>query len=285
MSVAEFAEREGLARVGGRPRLAHYLVEVWRRREFIVALAQFRITAENQSNRLGLAWVVLKPLINAGIYGLIFGVILGSNSRPKDFIDFLVIGVFMFEFFSTSFNSGAKSITSNAALVQSLDFPRMVLPLSTIVQRFLQFVPMLGIAGVVVMVGGHTPSAKWLMLIPLSVIFFVFNTGLALVTARLTVHFRDLNQLLPFVTRIIFYTSGIFFSIEKRFEHHPRVLHVADTLPIHEFLSLGRWIFIGGPDNAAHPQYWFYASLWALGVLAIGTVFFWRAEERYGRPD
>lgn len=285
MNVAEFAEREGLTRVGGRPPLWHYLAEVWQRREFIVALAQFRITAENQANRLGMAWVILRPMINAGIYGLIFGVILGPTGRPANFIEFLVIGVFLFEFFATSFNSGARSITANSALVQSLDFPRMALPLSTIVQRFLQFLPMLVIVGLLVIVTGHWPSWRWLTLIPLAVIFFLFNTGLALITARLTVHFRDLSQLLPFVTRIFFYTSGIFFSIEERFADQPNIIRAADALPIHEFLSLGRWIFLGGAENPAHPEYWLYSSLWALGVLAVGTVFFWRAEERYGRPD
>jgi teichoic acid transport system permease protein len=285
VSVAEFAEREGLTRVGGRPPLRQYLAEVWRRREFIIALARFRITAENQLNRLGMAWVVLRPLINAAIYGLIFGVIMGAAGRPEDFIEFLIIGVFMFEFFSSSFTSGAKSITANSALVQSLDFPRMALPLSTIVQRFLQFVPMLGVVGILVTIGGHYPSLRWLALIPLALVFFIFNTGLALITARLTVHLQDLSQLLPFITRIIFYTSGIFFSIEQRFEDHPQVVKAAGIIPIHEFLTLGRWIFLGGADNPPHPEFWLYSSLWAIGVLAIGTVFFWRAEERYGRPD
>lgn len=285
MSVAEFADREGLTRVGGRPPLGEYLAEVWQRRQFILTLARFRITAENQENRLGMLWIIIKPLLNAAVYGLVFGLILGSANRPEHFVQFLVVGVFLFEFFSASFNSGAKSITSNQALVQSLSFPRMVLPLATIVQRYLQFLPMLLVAMPIVMAAGYMPRWEWLLLFPLTVIFFVFNTGLALITARLTVHFRDLNQLLPFITRLAFYTSGIFFSIEKQLADNEIALRIAGAMPLHEILTLGRGILMGGPDNPERPEFWLYTSIWAVAMLAIGVVFFWRAEERYGRPD
>ncbi len=127
MHLADDVAPGGLPRVGARPALGVYLREVWARRQFIVSLAQFRIEAENQRNRLGMLWVVLKPLLEAGVYGLVFGLLL-AGSRPPDFIEFLIIGVFMFQFFSSTFSAGAKSITSNTALVQSLSFPRMTLP-------------------------------------------------------------------------------------------------------------------------------------------------------------
>ncbi len=56
---------------------------------------------------------------------------------------------------------------------------------------------------------------------PLFVLYYLFNCGLALVTARLSVHWRDLNNFLPFLTRFFFYTTGIFFSIEERFGPRP----------------------------------------------------------------
>lgn len=284
MSLAEYAARNDLTRVGARPPLRVYLAQVWQRREFIFSLAKFRIESENQRNRLGMFWVVLKPLLNAGVYGLIFGVLL-AGSRPDKFVGFLVIGVFLFEFFSQSFTTGSKSITSNNALVQSLSFPRMSLPLATVTEKFLQFLPTVVIMLFFVLAMGERPSFRWLLLIPLITIFFVFNAGLALITARLTVHFRDLTQLLPFISRFIFYTTGIFFSVERRFAEHPVVLRIADFQPIHEFLSLGRSILLTGPDYGMTSIYWLYATLWAVAMFSIGVVFFWAAEERYGRND
>ena len=284
MSLGEDAAREGLRKVGGRPPLRDYLAEVWRRREFIYSLARFRIEGENQTNRLGMGWVVLKPLINAGVYGAVFGILL-AGSRPPHFLEFLVIGVFMYEFFQTCFISGAKSITRNTALVQSLSFPRMALPLALVAQRLLYFVPMGIIMTILVTAFGTTPQLHWLMLVPLVALFTVFNTGLTFITARLTVHFRDLSQLLPFVTRFIFYTAGIFYSVDIRFKDQPNVLKVADAMPIHEFLSLARSLLLPGRLFEVKPEYWAYAAAWSFAMLAIGTVFFWAAEERYGRTD
>ncbi len=275
----------GLTKVGGRPSLPRYLADVVRRREFIYSLARYRLEAENGRNRLGMGWVVLKPLLNAAVYGLVFGFLLRTSRGVEDFVAFLVIGVLMFEFFSTCFTTGAKSITSNAALVQSLSFPRMSLPLALVAQRFMQFVPMVAIMVVVALVFGSVPDAEWLLLVPLVLLFTVFNTGLTLVTARLTVHFRDLTQLLPFVSRFFFYTSGIFYSIDQRFADGSTFRAIADAQPIHEFLSLGRAILLDGPEYAMPWHFWGYATAWSLVVLVLGTLFFWAAEERYGRTD
>jgi len=284
MSLADFAAQNDLSRVGARPPLRTYLEEVWKRRQFIYSLARFRIESENQRNRLGMGWVILRPIINAAVYGLIFGILLGSN-RPHNFVPFLIIGVFLFEFFSTAFNNGAKSITSNNALVQSLSFPRMALPMSSVTQHFLKFLPTIPIMLILIMAFGTMPHLGWLLLIPLCLLFFVFNAGLALITARLTVHFRDLSQLLPFVTRLIFYTTGIFFSFEQRFGEHHTVMRIVDFLPLHEFLSLGRAVLLTGPQYEVQTEYWLYAAVWSIAIFAFGAVFFWAAEERYGRTD
>lgn len=281
MNAAE-AEEFGLARVGGRPPLGEYLRDVLKRREFISRLARYRIEAENQQNRLGMAWVVIRPIINAAVYGTVFGILL-RDSRPDHFVEFLIIGVFMWEFFASSFTQGAKSITSNRALVQSLAFPRMSLPISRTVQSFLQFIPMVAIMVLFILAMGHRPTWGWLLLAPLSVLFFGFNLGLALIAARMTVHFRDLDQLLPFITRLGFYTTGVFFSIQERFKDNPTVLKIADWVPTHEFLQLGRDLLLEGPNYQVNPWYWALATGWTVLLLSVGIVFFWAAEERYGR--
>lgn len=275
----------GLHKVGGRPPLWQYLREVAERREFIFSLARYRLEAENGRNRLGMGWVVLKPLLSAGVYGLVFGIGLRTSVGIEDFIAFLVIGVLMFEYFSTCFTTGAKSITANAALVQSLSFPRMSLPLALVIQRFMQFVPMVAIMVLVALLYGNIPDLEWLLIVPLALLLTIFNTGLTLITARLTVHFRDLTQLLPFIARFFFYTSGIFFSIDDRFPEGSTFRAIADAQPIHEFLSLGRAVLMDGPGYEMPWHFWGYAAIWSFTVLVLGVIFFWAAEERYGRNE
>ncbi|NRQ51501.1 ABC transporter permease [Aeromicrobium stalagmiti] len=285
MTTAEDAARAGLIKVGGRPPLKTYVSEVWRRRAFIFSMAKFKIESENQQNSLGMFWVILKPLLNALVYGAIFGFLIGTNGRPEHFVEFLIIGVFVFEFFAQSWTSGGKAITNNAALLQSLAFPRLALPLAAVTQRFLQFLPTVAIMLVFLLVSGNAPTFQWLLIVPIFTLYFLFNCGLALVTARLSVHWRDLNNFLPFLTRFFFYTTGIFFSIEKRFAEHPTLVKITDFQPIHEFLSLARAALLEGPDYGMNGIYWVYATAWSLGLFAFGIWFFWRAEERYGRVD
>ena len=296
MTAADNVAHAGLIKVGGRPPLRDYVAEVWRRRIFIYSMARFKIESENQQNSLGMFWVILKPLLNALVYGAIFGFLL-AGSRPPHFVEFLIIGVFLFEFFASSWTSGGRSITNSSALVQSLAFPRMVLPLAAVTQRFLQFLPTVGIMLVFLLISGTPPQWHWLLLIPLLALFFLFNCGIALVTARLSVHWRDLNNFIPFLTRLIFYTTGIFFSVEQRFgpkpatatapatDGHPIIITISNWQPIHQFLSLARGSLLQGPSYAMDERFWYRAAGWSIGLFAFGIWFFWRAEERYGRVD
>jgi teichoic acid transport system permease protein len=282
MSLADYANRNRLHRVGARPSLHRYLADAWSRRDFAIAMAKYKIEAGNQRNRLGMLWIFIKPTLNAMMYGLIFGVLQGSN-RPENFPMHVVIGVFLFEYFSTSMNNGARSITGNGALVQSLAFPRITLPLSTVIQQLMTLVPMLGVMVVYILILGAPIRAEWLLMIPLVAIFTVFNLGVALVGARLTVHIRDLTQLLPLVTRILFYTSGVLFAIDRILAPYPWAVALFDFHPLHEVLSIARGLLMPGVEF--NPIYWLYFSVWALVVFVAGVLFFWAAEERYGRVD
>lgn len=282
MTAAEYAAQYGLNRVGARPDLVSYLKQAWARRDFAFELARSRLHASNQRNRLGMLWVVIKPTMNALMYGFIFGVLQGG-SRPDDFPAYVVIGVFLFEFFTGSLNSGAKSITGNAALVQSLAFPRITLPIAAVIQQFLTLVPMLGVMFIYCMILGMTPKWSWLMIIPLLVLFTMFNTGMALVCARLTVHVRDFTQILPLITRILFYTSGVLFDVDRILKAFPALVRVFDFHPLYQALEIARGSIMNGAEYP--PFYWIVLSVWALVALVGGTIYFWSAEERYGRVD
>jgi len=282
MSLAEYAAEHGLHRVGARPPLRRYLAEAWERRDFAVTMAKFKIQAANERNKLGMLWIVLQPLLNAAVYGVIFGVLQGS-SRPADYTPYLLIGVFLFQYFSHSLNKGAKSITGNQALVQSLAFPRITLPVSVVLQELFDLIPMLGVLGVLLMLLGHYPSWSWLLIVPLLVIYTLFNAGIAFIAARLTVHLRDVTQILPFIQRFLFYTSGVLFAVDKIFKGHPLIERIFDFHPLYEVLQLAR----GALMHTRHvpTSYWLYLSVWAVAVFGVGLVFFWVAEERYGRAD
>lgn len=280
MTMAEFAAERGLHRVGARPHLGAYLVDTWRRREFLITMAQSRLRASFERNRLGILWVVLRPTLNALVYGIIFGVLQGG-ARPPDYTAYVVIGVFLFEFFSSSLNNGARSITGNRALVQSLSFPRLTLPLAEVLEQFMSLMPMLGIMFVYLIILGHFPRWQWLVIAPLLALYAMFNAGIAMIAARLTVHITDLTHLLPFISRILFYTSGVLFDVNRLLANHPRLVTLYDFHPIYQVLQIARSSLMTGREY--DPRYWSYLSVWAVATFVVGLLFFWVAEERYGR--
>lgn len=276
----DLVAEHGLLRIGGRPSLGQYLRSMWGRRWFGIELARARFRSANEQDRLGIGWVVLRPLISAVVYGSVFGFLLPSSTRPPNFVAFLVTGVFLFQFFAGSLTEGARSITGNRGLVRTLQFPRALLPLASVLQQVLALGPMLAVLFVLVALTGEPVGPRWLLVLPAVLLFTLFNAGVALLAARLTIHVRDIAQLLPFLTRILFYISGIFFAVDRitTVEWAAAVLHFQ---PVHVFINLVRASIV--ESETATGADWAAGALWALAVLVAGFLFSWQGEERYGR--
>jgi len=279
-NLAAYAAEHGLQRMGARPSFFNYISEAWRRRDFAIALSTFSNEAANARNRLGKWWNILLPTIQAATYGLIFGLILG-DSRPDNFLPFLFTGVFLFSFMSGSFYSGASSITSNSGLVKSLSFPRALLPISTVLSQFINLLPQLGILLVTLLIIQRQITWSWLALIPIVFLMTLFATGLAMIAARLTVQVRDLSKLLPFVTRIFFYVSGIFFSVDQVLANHPQVYAIVKWNPVYDYIEIARGALVQG--YTMETDIWIACTAWAVVTFVFGSIFFWKAEEEYGR--
>jgi teichoic acid transport system permease protein len=282
MSVADYAREHGLKRVGARPPLVEYLKMAWQRRDFAITMSVFANQAANAKNRLGKWWVILLPTIQGAVYGLIFGIIIGGD-RPTNFIPFLFTGVFLFSFIQSSISTGATSVTSNLGLVRSLNFPRMLLPFSSVLRQFLNLLPQIGLLLVVLIGFQQNITFNWLLMIPLLALMATFAFGLALISARLTVHIEDINKLIPFANRVMFYTSGIFFSMERVLGAYPTLLKLMDFNPVYAFISTARGALVEGYSMSLN--LWAVCASWAFGALIVGVWFFWKAEERYGRED
>uniref|UniRef100_UPI003FA6F6D7 ABC transporter permease n=1 Tax=Streptomyces sp. CA2R106 TaxID=3120153 RepID=UPI003FA6F6D7 len=89
-----------------------------------------RTAAQYTQARLGQLWQVMTPLLNAAVYYLIFGILIGTHRGVDNFIAFLVTGVFIFTFTQSSVLSGVKSISGNLGLIRALHFPRASMPIA-----------------------------------------------------------------------------------------------------------------------------------------------------------
>ncbi|WP_171013205.1 ABC transporter permease [Microbacterium sp. 2FI] len=277
------APADGLYEVGRRPPFGAYLAEAWRRRSFAFTLAGYRLVGGLLQNRLGVLWIVLKPLLTALIYGTIFGVVLSSSAKPDDFVPYLIVGVFVFEFFTGCFGGGSRAITGNARLVQSLGFPRILLPVSVVAEQAMRMIPITVLLGILLLVFGVPITWSWLLVIPILVMMAVFNLGVALIVARMSVWVRDVQQFIPTINRILFYASSIFFQVDVVFADNPVLLTIAHSIPTYDFIALVRGAMLEGhpvPELAV-----ILAPIWTVVAICVGVVYFWKAEARYGLSE
>lgn len=278
--LAALARAHGLARVGVRPPLPAYVRDLWQRRHFALALGAARAYSRTSSTWLGQLWALLTPLLWAGVYFLVFGLLLDTSRGVPNYVGFLVVGVFLFHFSSASINAGAGAVVGNQGLIASLRFPRALLPVAAVWSELLLLLPALAVLVVLVPLSGEPLQASWLLL-PLAVALqWLFGTGVAFIAARLVAQVRDLRQLVPFVLRVLMYVSGVFFSLD----HYVGSGVAGEVLrrqPVAVFLELGRAVLLS--DITAPWSLWAWAAGWAVGTFLVGFVFFWRAEARYGR--
>jgi teichoic acid transport system permease protein len=269
----------GLVRLGVRTPLREYLRDLWRRRDYILYVSRSDMRAENLDSFLGNLWHALNPLLLMGVYYLIFGVILGTDRGLDNFITFLAVGIFTFQFTQKSIVRGTQAIVGNIGLLRSLQFPRAILPVSGTLTKLFEYGPATLVMLSIAVFTGEPPSLTWLWLVPICAVQIVFNLGLACAAARITDVFRDFENVLPFAMRITFYVSGILYSVDLRVESDS-VRSLFALNPIYAVVTLARAAVFGDPQRAT---LWLSFGAWAVGALVVGFALFRSAETTYGR--
>ncbi|MFI0811403.1 ABC transporter permease [Streptomyces echinatus] len=283
--LAALAARHGLSVSGARPSLREYVGQLWARRHFISAFATAKLTAQYSQAKLGQVWQVMTPLLNAAVYYFIFGVLLGTKHNVPDYVPFLVTGVFIWTFTQSSIMAGTRAISGNLGLVRALHFPRAALPISFALQQLQQLLFSMAALVVILLCFGVPVAASWVLAIPALVLQFTFNAGVSMAVARLGAKTPDIAQLMPFVLRTWMYVSGVMWSIDKLTRKEPHIVRVLLELnPAAVYIDLMRFALIDSfHADSLPPHVWAAATGWALLAGVGGFIYFWKAEETYGR--
>ncbi|MFE5757818.1 ABC transporter permease [Streptomyces massasporeus] len=285
--LTALAARHGLSVSGARPSLPEYVRRLWARRHFITAFATAKLTAQYSQAKLGQVWQVMTPLLNAAVYYFIFGVLLGTKHGVPDYIPFLVTGVFIWTFTQSSIMAGTRAISGNLGLVRALHFPRAALPISFCLQQLQQLLFSMGALVVILLCFGVPVSVSWLLALPALALQFTFNAGVSMIMARWGAKAPDIAQLMPFVLRTWMYVSGVMWSLDKlaQNDHLPHIVKVAlEANPAAIYIDLMRFALIDSFHAGQLPHHvWPLAVGWALVAGVGGFIYFWKAEETYGR--
>ena len=264
--------------------MRRYVRHSWRRRHFALAMPAEKFRSRNQNTVLGNVWNLLSPLLTAGVYFLIFGVVLNADRGIDNYVFWLVIGLFAFRLTQSTVLQGAKSVTSRQGLIRSLRFPRILLPVASTIGELLTFTFEVLILFVFAFATGEGITWRVLILPAVVSLHTAFNFGCALIAARCNDSYRDVERLLPFVFQMARYLSGVMVPLALFEDRAPRVVYmILSWNPLSWILDLYRWVFIGDQSGV---QFLDVAALFSLTcvVVIFGTKFFAAAEHRYGRP-
>lgn len=296
------AAKYGLKQSGKRPPLVDYARFLWQRRHFITGYATAKNRSLYSNARLGQMWQLLTPILNVAVYFFVFGILFKQSKGVPSFLLFLVIGVFLFNFLQTSMINGSRSISDQLVLIRALHFPRACLPMSSTIIQLQQLGFSMAIVIVVALVSDQMPNVKWLLVIPALILLSVFCTGMGLIVARMGSVLTDTAQLLPFISRTWMYLCGVMYSLASvakgNVPHWVQMVLYYDPPAL--FITVVRNCMIlripaasayktpadyqAALDSLHQPgSAWLWLAIWAVLAGVGGFVYFWKAEEQYGR--
>ncbi|MGM0138997.1 teichoic acid transport system permease [Enterococcus sp. DIV0755b] len=184
----------------------------------IFRMSRYEDKATYQSHYLGLAWQILNPAIQVGIYYLVFGVGMNGN-RKIDGVSFFVwmlMGITAWFYTNSSILGASNSIHRQVGMVAKMKFPVSVLPTINIVSNLSSYFPMLGIVVAVLLGTGVMPTIYWLQYFYYFICLIVFLFAFGILNATITVLIRDYHIFLQSILRLLFYVSGTIWDIDNR---------------------------------------------------------------------
>ncbi len=256
--------------------------DLLRYRELFSNLFRRDLTAKYKGSALGVAWSLANPLLLMGIYLLVFSVLWKVVDNIDHYPLYLLSGLAVWVFFSTSLQAAARSMLDSAELIKKVRFPRQLVTFSVVATNLVAFGVMLVALFVVnLFVLPRTRDVIWLA-IPLAVLIVALVTGLALVVASANVVFRDVEHLISALLLPWFFLTPILYSIEKLpgglDRHHTlkELLRWGNpiTPPIE---ALRAPLYEGRLPRAADVA---YLAVAAVAALALGAFVFSRVDDR-----
>lgn len=189
------------------------IAELWRFRELSYFFAWRDIKVRYRQAAFGAAWAVLQPLLNMIIFSLLFGRVAHLNTGGIPYPMFVFSGLLPWTYISGVLGFASISLVSNDPLLTKVYFPRALLPVGSVLAGLLDF-----LIGSVLLIGlmfyYHVRAGWAVLLIPVVVFGMVLlTTGVSLVTAALSVRYRDVRYALPFLIQVWMFATPIVYPV------------------------------------------------------------------------
>ena len=259
------------------------LYEIWRYRDLLWIFVKRDFTTFYKQTILGPIWFFIQPLISTVVFTVIFNRVAGIPTDEIPPFLFYMSGIIAWNYFSSCLTSTSGTFTTNAGLFGKVYFPRVIVPLSTVVSglfRFgVQLLMFLGFYFYYLNLGRYeiNPSVQILLFLPILIIqMAMLGQGLGMIISSLTTKYRDLNYLVSFGTQLMMYASPIVYPLSVVPENYKLYILANPMTPVIEGF---RQAFIG--KGIMEINLLIYSTVFSLITFLIGLLVFNKIEKNF----
>lgn len=244
--------------------------------DLVYVLTQKEIKVRYKNSVLGYFWSVMHPLAFALMFYLAFKVFM--KVQVEDYPLFLITGLFPWQWFSNSVSSSLFVLIDNASLIKKLNFPRELIPLSSVINHSFHF--LLSLPIILLFMYIYDKSPAWWLPVGVVCLFlpqFFINYGISLAVSSLHLFFRDLDRLVSILITLLFYLTPVVYSESMVPDNYSFILYLN---PVAGLLINWRRLFLGQPlDTSFLLLSFFYAFVIFLSGYALFKKLSWRFAE------
>ena len=254
-----------------------YWSEVWRFRELLVLLVWRDILVRYKQTVFGIAWAVIRPVVTMVVFSVIFGRLAGLPSHDVPYPLLVFAGVMAWQFFASAFADASNSLVGNANMISKVYFPRIIVPLSSLVVGLVDFAITLVIFAALAVWYGYLPDWRIVFLPVFVGMLFLFVFAAGMWVSALNVTYRDFRYLVPFAIQLGAYLSPVGFTSSIVPEKW-RLLYALN--PLVGIIDGVRWSVLRG-TTPLDTQSVFIGAAVIAAVLLPGVAFFKRQERQF----
>jgi lipopolysaccharide transport system permease protein len=259
-----------------RPWVPLDLRELWEQRELVYFLAWRDIKVRYKQTALGASWAILQPVFAMVVFSIFFGQLgrIPSDGLPYPLWSFA--GLVPWTFFAQGLSQAANSLVMSQNLLRKVYFPRLAIPIATVLSVALDFaIAFLVLVGLMVFYGVQ-PTGRAIWVLPLSLLAFVTALGAGIWFAALSVRYRDVRYIVPFLVQFWLFATPIAYP-SSLLPARWRVLYAVN--PMSGVVEGFRWALLG--TNTAPGLMVAVSAITAIVVLVAGAFYFRRVERTF----
>ena len=254
----------------------NYWRDLWRYRELFYFLAWRDILVRYKQTVIGVAWALIRPFVTMIVFTVVFGKIAKLPAPGNVPYPLLVFAAMLpWQFFATAMSEASGSLIGNANLISKIYFPRLVVPASSVITSFVDFLITLGMMAALMLWYGFAPDWRLILLPMFILLAFACSFGIGLWLCALNVEYRDFRYIVPFIVQFGLYISPVGFSSSIVPEQW-RLLYALN--PMVGVIDGFRWALLRGEtplDTSA-----VLTSVLLTAVLCVSGVWYFRKMER-----